>query len=242
MYAFVLRNSNTIYFDGLSPEQPQPPNLRPRELLSITIYDNNNTHILNVDNINNRRNKNRILQERTYTTGQFKFRKQRKSEAWVSLLYTLFIIFTWTLGVTAFAGPVMVLVVIPIERMVRLLGMLMIDPLGYQSTRKYKRFVQEEDEITKKTRWPKEVLKGMETSFLYVCIFFLFFFIYLNVYSFYILENYSDHFFFAHILFTPTFASLRIRSFLSLHIHNENMTHLLPVLYIVCQLYYVLVV
>jgi hypothetical protein len=83
MYAFVLRNSNTIYFDGLSPQQPQPPNLRPPELLSITIYDTNNSqHLTNESN--NRRgksqrsrilqeNNNNIQQQRTYTTGQFKF-------------------------------------------------------------------------------------------------------------------------------------------------------------------------
>jgi hypothetical protein len=57
----------------------------------------------------------------------------------------------------------MTLVVVPIERMVRLLGMLMLDPLGYQSTPRYKKFVAEEDELTKNTRWTKEVLKGMET-------------------------------------------------------------------------------
>jgi hypothetical protein len=34
--------------------------------------------------------------------------------------------------VTAFAGPVMALVVEPIERIVMLLSMLMKDPLGYQ--------------------------------------------------------------------------------------------------------------
>ena len=86
--------------------------------------------------------------------------------ALASLLSTIFILFVWFFGVTAFAGPVMVLVVIPIERMVRLLGMLMLDPLGYQSTSRYKRFVDEENEITKNTRWTKEILKGMETSFL----------------------------------------------------------------------------
>ena len=50
--------------------------------------------------------------------------------------------------------------------MVRLLTMLMIDPLGYQNTSRYKRFVDEENEITNNTSWTPEILKGMETSFL----------------------------------------------------------------------------
>jgi hypothetical protein len=60
----------------------------------------------------------------------------------------------------------MILVGIPIGRMARLLAMLMVDPLGYQSTSRYRRFVDEEDKITKNTHWTKKVLKGMETSFL----------------------------------------------------------------------------
>eukprot|EP00560_Eucampia_antarctica_P004827 CAMPEP_0197842634 /NCGR_PEP_ID=MMETSP1437-20131217/46845_1 /TAXON_ID=49252 ORGANISM="Eucampia antarctica, Strain CCMP1452" /NCGR_SAMPLE_ID=MMETSP1437 /ASSEMBLY_ACC=CAM_ASM_001096 /LENGTH=468 /DNA_ID=CAMNT_0043452535 /DNA_START=1347 /DNA_END=2750 /DNA_ORIENTATION=- len=44
--------------------------------------------------------------------------------------------------------------------------MLMKDPLGYQSTRRYKVFMSEEDQFTKNTKWTKDVLKGMETSFL----------------------------------------------------------------------------
>ena len=50
--------------------------------------------------------------------------------------------------------------------MVRLLGMLMVDPLGYQSNSRFKKFMFEEDAIVKKSQWTKEVLKGMETSFL----------------------------------------------------------------------------
>lgn len=100
------------------------------------------------------------------TVGNFAFRNERVQQAWVSIFSTIFIILIWFFGVTAFAGPVMVLVVIPIERMVRLLGMIMVDPLGYENTGRYKRFMDEEDAITKNTRWTKEVLKGMETSFL----------------------------------------------------------------------------
>jgi class 3 adenylate cyclase len=100
------------------------------------------------------------------TQGVFAYRDERKEEALVSTLSTLFILLVWFFGVTAFAGPVMVLVVIPIERMNSLLSMLMQNPLGYETTHRYKRFIDEEDAITKNTRWTKEVLKGMETSFL----------------------------------------------------------------------------
>eukprot|EP00547_Thalassionema_nitzschioides_P005744 CAMPEP_0194219518 /NCGR_PEP_ID=MMETSP0156-20130528/26170_1 /TAXON_ID=33649 /ORGANISM="Thalassionema nitzschioides, Strain L26-B" /LENGTH=849 /DNA_ID=CAMNT_0038949213 /DNA_START=500 /DNA_END=3046 /DNA_ORIENTATION=- len=100
------------------------------------------------------------------TIGYFDNRQQQKYSAVVEILSTIFILLVWYFGVSAFAGPVICLVVNPIERMVRLLGMLMKDPLGYQSTARYKKFVSEDDELTKNTRWTKEVLKGMETSFL----------------------------------------------------------------------------
>lgn len=97
------------------------------------------------------------------TVGFFALKDESQSLAWMQICVTIFILLVWFFGVTAFAGPVMTLVVIPIERMVRLLAMLMMDPLGYQSTSRYQKFVAEEDEVTKNTRWTKEVLKGMET-------------------------------------------------------------------------------
>lgn len=100
------------------------------------------------------------------TVGWFAFRNEQRERALGDLLSTIFILLIWLFGVTAFVGPVMVLVVLPIERMVRLLGMLMLDPLGYQSTSRYRKFVAEEDILTKNTRWTKENLRGMETSFL----------------------------------------------------------------------------
>jgi len=57
----------------------------------------------------------------------------------------------------------MTLVVTPIERMIRLLGMLTHDPLGYHNTSKFKQFVTEEYEIAKVTAWTTNVLSGMET-------------------------------------------------------------------------------
>eukprot|EP00538_Stauroneis_constricta_P012643 CAMPEP_0119572494 /NCGR_PEP_ID=MMETSP1352-20130426/44648_1 /TAXON_ID=265584 /ORGANISM="Stauroneis constricta, Strain CCMP1120" /LENGTH=1126 /DNA_ID=CAMNT_0007622179 /DNA_START=152 /DNA_END=3532 /DNA_ORIENTATION=+ len=118
--------------------------LRDREKLIISVTDSNGRE----------------------TVGYFAFRKERIQTAWVEVAATIFVLLLWFLGVTAFAGPVMSLVVTPIERMVRLLGMLMLDPLGYQSTSRFKRFLAEEDALIKNTRWTKDVLRGMETSFL----------------------------------------------------------------------------
>ena len=144
LFSYELANGEIVQYDVVENGRT-PSDLRPSERLRITI--------LTVD-VNDT------------TTGSFSVYSERREEAVVTILSTLFIVLLWFFGVTAFAGPVMVLVVIPIERMVRLLGMLMVDPLGYQSTSRYKRFVDEESEITKNTRWTKEILKGMETSFL----------------------------------------------------------------------------
>eukprot|EP00934_Nitzschia_sp_Nitz4_P004902 Nitzschia sp. Nitz4//scaffold133_size116822//8420//11773//NITZ4_003791-RA/size116822-processed-gene-0.48-mRNA-1//-1//CDS//3329535348//4892//frame0 len=100
------------------------------------------------------------------TVGIFANRNEEKLEALLEMLITIFVLIVWYLGVTAFAGPVMTLVITPIERMVRLLGMLMVDPLGYQTNSRFKKFQFEEENLVKNTMWTKEVLKGMETSFL----------------------------------------------------------------------------
>lgn len=141
LYQYVFANGTVVNFTlvGENPEQ-----LRDREVLQISIVDASGLR----------------------TVGLFAYRNEMRDEALVEFCSTVFILLVWFFGVTAFAGPVMTLVVVPIERMVRLLGMLMLDPLGYQSTPRYKKFVAEEDELTKNTRWTKEVLKGMETSFL----------------------------------------------------------------------------
>jgi class 3 adenylate cyclase len=144
LFAYQLANGEIIEYDVVEGGYA-PSDLRPFERLKISI---STPHV------------------NTTTIGYFSFRSERREGALVTILSTLFIVVLWFFGITAFAGPVMVLVVIPIERMVRLLGMLMVDPLGYQSTSRYKRFVDEESEITKNTRWTKEILKGMETSFL----------------------------------------------------------------------------
>jgi class 3 adenylate cyclase len=120
-----------------------PSSLRARERLRITVEDS-----------------------RGQTEGFFDYRTVRTNQAKVQLASTFFVLIIWFLGVAAFAGPVMTLVIIPIERMVRLLGMLVLDPLGYQSTSRFKKFMVEEDALVKKSQWTKEVLKGMETTFL----------------------------------------------------------------------------
>jgi len=143
MFSYTFANGNTTTFDvvenGKSPDE-----LRPNERMRITVADSF---------------------DRT-TVGLFSYRNEAREEALVQLLSTVFVILVWFFGVTAFAGPVLILVVVPIERMTRLLAMLMTDPLGYQSTSRYKKFVDEENEILKNTRWTPEILKGMETSFL----------------------------------------------------------------------------
>lgn len=143
LYMYEFGDNETILnYDPLTNEDSD--NLRAREIFKISITD----YVGNT------------------TVGWFAFRQERRQQALGELMATLFILLIWIFGVTAFAGPVMVLVVLPIERMVRLLGMLMVDPLGYQGTSRYRKFVAEEDVLTKNTRWTKEVLKGMETSFL----------------------------------------------------------------------------
>ena len=143
LYSYQFTNGSVKEF-LLTGDEESPEKLRPRERIRITVTDiNDNT-----------------------TVGLFSYKNEIQEEALISLLSTIFVLLVWFFGVTSFAGPVMILVVVPIERMVRLLGMLMLDPLGYQNSAKYKRFSAEEDEITKNTHWTKEVLKGMETSFL----------------------------------------------------------------------------
>lgn len=140
LYGFQPVNGSYIYLpnSGINPDE-----LQDRDKLVITVNGTSGESI-----------------------GWFDNRSNTTQGAWVDIVATFFIIFFWFTGVTAFSGPVMLLVVIPIERMVRLLGMLMLDPLGYQSTARFKKFLLEEDDIIKNTRWTKDVLKGMETSFL----------------------------------------------------------------------------
>jgi len=99
-----------------------------------------------------------------YTEGLFDNRQAAFDDGLVEFMSEIFILLIWVLGVMGFAGPVMLLVVQPIERMVNLLSLMMQDPLGFSSSSEYRRLNDEDDEID--SMWPKEVLEGMETTFL----------------------------------------------------------------------------
>ena len=137
LFSYEDASGNVTYYDL---DNVRPENLREGEILEINITDGSSS-----------------------TLGTFSYREEVRDQALVRLISTIFIIFIWLFGVNSFAGPVMTLVVVPIERMVRLLSMLMQDPLGYQTTDRYKRFVDEEDDFLQNTTWSKDVLKGMET-------------------------------------------------------------------------------
>mmetsp|Transcript_5759 Transcript_5759/g.13785 ORF Transcript_5759/g.13785 Transcript_5759/m.13785 type:complete len:766 (-) Transcript_5759:1829-4126(-) len=101
------------------------------------------------------------------STGFFDIKPEVEQRAVTEVFLLLFVLLTWFFGVAAFAAPIMALVIVPIERAVKLLGMLVNDPLGYQSTLQYKNFLTEADLIANSNgRWTREVLKGMETEFL----------------------------------------------------------------------------
>jgi hypothetical protein len=80
-----------------------------------------------------------------------------------TLLLVIFIVIMWYVAVSSFAGPIAALVIIPIERMIRILNMLVDDPLGYQRTPKYRQFVQESEDTEQHSKWKKANLEGMET-------------------------------------------------------------------------------
>ena len=157
--------------DNVLLNETIPADLRSRELLYINISS---------------------LESGVTTTGCFSVEYYLEQMALVEIMTTLFIIMVWLLGIVFFVGPVMILVsrmnplakhcvvysantipfpilgqvVEPIERMVRLLGMLMKDPLGYTNTKEYRNFMQEEEDFAEHSMWGKEVLDGMETKFL----------------------------------------------------------------------------
>lgn len=80
-----------------------------------------------------------------------------------TLLSVLFIMCIWYAAVSSFAGPITALIIIPMERMIKILNMLVKDPLGYQNSQKYRKFVEECEEIDKYSKWKRENLEGMET-------------------------------------------------------------------------------
>merc|ERR1719215_1390700 len=104
------------------------------------------------------------------TKGWFSIQRQVRASAKGQILATVLTIFIWIVFSLLFSDPVMSLVVVPIERMVRLLGMLTRDPLGYQMSTKFKLFMEEDEDIVKRSGWTKEIFDGMETAFLMTTI------------------------------------------------------------------------
>ena len=101
------------------------------------------------------------------STGLFSIEEDIYQTALMELILLFFVLLIWFFGVANFAGPIMALVITPIERAVKLLSMLVMDPLGYQSTSQYKDFLADADKSASRNgRFTREVLKGMETEFL----------------------------------------------------------------------------
>jgi len=146
LYNFTRANETEIIFSEEFQDVAWTE-LREREILSVLVSEEDSD---------------------AYTSGDFDNSQVNRDRAKVELLTEALLLFIWVLGVAAFASPVMTLVVEPIERMVRLLSMLMKDPLGYSSTPQYQQLMHEGDGLSDKYKsmWPKEVLKGMETNFL----------------------------------------------------------------------------
>lgn len=80
-----------------------------------------------------------------------------------TILLLIFIMITWYIAVSSFAGPITVLIIIPIERMIKILNMLVTDPFGYQRSQKYRQFIEEGEDIDQYSKWKKGNLSGMET-------------------------------------------------------------------------------
>jgi len=126
---------------------------------------------INQDDIDMIRERDKIIVNVTdssgnTTTGYFDMAESVRNKTWCLFSYLIFILVTWTVGVSIYIGPVMTLIVTPIQRMSRLLHMIMTDPLGYQTSTAYKIYEQEGKEIPAKSGWTEEQLEGMETSFL----------------------------------------------------------------------------
>jgi len=145
MYKYDFANGTSVLWD-VPPYNLQ--NLRASETLNITVTS---------------------LDGPT-TSAYFIIRDYSLYQSVVLVVSEAFIVLLWVLGITGFAGPIMTLVVTPIERMIRLLEIITRDPLGYQTSPRFKNFVEEEYEIAKMTSWETNVLNGMETSFLMTTI------------------------------------------------------------------------
>jgi len=149
LYYYKFPDGNVSMFDiGIDITS-----LRDREIINFTLE----TTDIFIDENGNTSTRAKI------TNALISSRGKLKTEALVEFLGTLFLMIAWVIGVMSFVGPVTTLVVVPIERMIYLLEMLMMDPLGYQDTFIFSKFMKEEDELAVKYNWTKDVMKGMET-------------------------------------------------------------------------------
>uniref|UniRef100_A0A7S4ACL1 Guanylate cyclase domain-containing protein n=2 Tax=Pseudo-nitzschia australis TaxID=44445 RepID=A0A7S4ACL1_9STRA len=140
-YYSATSNINDINFTWASGEEPEN---RPINTKNITVIDERGGKSI----------------------GLFDIEAEVNQRVMMELILLLCVLLTWFVVVSAFAGPVITLVIYPIERAVKLLSMLVMDPLGYQNTLQYKKFLTQSDQIAKDGWWSREVLKGMETEFL----------------------------------------------------------------------------
>jgi len=139
LYQYIFSNGTVLTFPSIYDEDL----LREKDLVNITVISGGGSYI---------------------TTGSFILAEFHQYQAISAVVANVFVILVWILGVLGLAGPVMALIVVPLERMTWLLSMLRNDPLGYQTSENYKRFVKEEYNAESRYRgWGKEVLKGMET-------------------------------------------------------------------------------
>lgn len=102
-------------------------------------------------------------QNQPFTKVIINSKKKEKDRSIFSLSLILFFVILWYVGVASFAGPIHYLIIIPIERMIKLLNMMVKDTLGYESSDDYKRFVRINLQEEKMSNWRHEILNGMET-------------------------------------------------------------------------------
>ncbi len=144
LFSYTTNSSKNDFYINFTWPEERIERLRKQEIRSITVTD--------------------VYGQ---STGMFNIAKEVDQRATMELFLLGFILLSWFFGVAAFGAPINALVIVPIERAVKLLGMLVMDPLGYQNTLQYKNFLTEADQIAKNNgQWTREVLKGMETEFL----------------------------------------------------------------------------
>ena len=89
------------------------------------------------------------------STFHLSIKQPKLLQAALYIIFTFFVMILWYSGVAFFAGPISTLVVNPIERMIRLLRMIMKNPLGYEDTKQFKQFTEDEEHLNESTSWEK---------------------------------------------------------------------------------------